>query len=140
MATETHTIVMSRARPEQVQAMRKWFQDLQEILGDSDKSDSEVGEWLDTTYPRVESEWERILLGYEIMVDNACDLTMNYLDFKPEIKAAMKNAATINILLPIIARMVDYYDHNVLNFQREKMGDYIQQLLAVIYGQDGGHA
>lgn len=137
MATETHSIVCARARPDQVQRVRNWFQELEEVLN-SDKPDSALGEWIDATYARVESEWERILFGYETMVDNACDPTLSYLDFKPEIKAAMKNAATLEALQDIIKRMVDYYDRNVLNFQREKMGDYIQQLLAALSATEAG--
>jgi hypothetical protein len=75
------------------------------------------------------------------MVDNACDPDLSYLDFKPGIKAAIKNTAELDALQDTIKRMVDYYNRNVLNFQREKMGDYIQQLLAALStGQNDNHA
>ena len=31
----------------------------------------------------------RIVMGYEVLIDNACDPDLDYLDFKPEIKKLM---------------------------------------------------
>jgi hypothetical protein len=138
MAEEIHYITAARARPEQVQRVREWFQELEEVL-DADKDYHEVGHWLLSTYPRVDNEWERILFGYETIVENACDPTLSYLDFKPEIKAAMRQVVVLNRLLHIIVRLIDYYNRNVLNFQREKLEDYIRDLTEAI-AEGGAHA
>jgi hypothetical protein len=33
----------------------------------------------------------RVIMGFEVLVDNACDPDLDYLDFKPEIKKLMKD-------------------------------------------------
>jgi hypothetical protein len=33
----------------------------------------------------------RVIIGYEVLVDNACDPDLDYLDYKPEIKKLMEN-------------------------------------------------
>jgi hypothetical protein len=131
MAEDIHHMVCARARPEQVQRVREWFQELDEIVN-SDKEHHEVGHWLLSTYPRVDGEWERILFGYETMVENACDPTLSYLDFKPEIKAAMDQKNQVGKLLSIIRRLVIYFHKNILNFQYEKLGDYIHEMETLI--------
>src|SRR3972149_889607 len=131
MTKEIHHLTVARARPEQVQRLREWFQELEEIVN-SDKDHHEVGHWLLSTYPRIDSEWERILFGYETLVENACDPTLSHLDFKPEIKMAMDRKSQAEKLLPIIRRMVAYFHRNILNFQYEKMGDYIREIETLI--------
>jgi len=128
---EIHGLVCARAHPDQVQRVREWFQELEERL-DLDGEYAEIGHWLITNYPRVESEWERILFGYETMVENACDPTLSYLDFKPEIKSAMTGRSRVEQLLSIFRRLVSYYRRNTLNFQYEKMGDYIHEIEVLI--------
>ncbi len=34
-------------------------------------------------------EWRRVVFGHSTLVDNACDKTLDYLDWKPEIKEKM---------------------------------------------------
>ena len=42
----------------------------------------------------VDGAWRRVILGGRAAMENACDPSLDYLDFKPEIKAAMEAAAT----------------------------------------------
>lgn len=36
--------------------------------------------------------YERVVFGYEILVDNVCDPDKTYLDWRPDVKAALKAA------------------------------------------------
>lgn len=36
--------------------------------------------------------WNRILFGFEVLVDNVCDPELDYLDFNKELKAMIKRA------------------------------------------------
>jgi hypothetical protein len=88
---------MARAYPDQVQKVREWFQKLDEMVS-SDSGDA-VGDWLLTSYPEIENEWERILFGYDTLIENACDQTKSYLEFKPEILDAFARANGIGELV-----------------------------------------
>ena len=88
-------IKMARAYPEQIESMRKWFHELEVILDDDNKDVTDIGKFIvDTFETRRIDEYERILFGYETLVDNACDKSKSYLDWKPEIKEALTVANT----------------------------------------------
>ena len=38
----------------------------------------------------VDAAWRRVILGGQAAIENACDETLDHLDFKPEIKAAVE--------------------------------------------------
>lgn len=75
----------ARAYPKQIQKVREWFQQLEDVMEDEHNAASDYGDWLSKHHHEVEGEWERILFGYETMFDNACDPNLSYLAFKPEI-------------------------------------------------------
>lgn len=83
---------MARADQNQIDLMRKWFQSLEDILNDPEKDAHDIGKYIYQSFSthRI-SEFERILFGYETLVTNVCDLSLSYLEFKPEILAAMSN-------------------------------------------------
>jgi hypothetical protein len=135
---ETHSLVCTRAQPDQVERVREWFQELEEILTNHEKNCDDIGNWVKGSYPRVNGEWERILFGYETLVENVCDPTLSYLDFKPAIKWGMKKAVTIKNLLIIIKRMTDYCAGNSLNFQHEKFWDYVHELTVALSETEEG--
>ncbi len=80
---------MAKASQSDVDAVRDFFQALESKLDYWETTDESLGQWLETAYPTISSAWERILLGYEVLVTNACDPTLTYLDYKPEIKQAL---------------------------------------------------
>jgi hypothetical protein len=83
-------MTMAKATPEQVQTLRDWFRELQDHLEDEYADPENIGNWvLDTFKPRRIDEYERILFGFETLVENACDPALSYLEWKPEIKAAL---------------------------------------------------
>jgi hypothetical protein len=51
-------------------------------------SDEELGGWVRDEAPQL----SRIIFGYKVLVDNCADPSLDYLEFKPEIKAAMEAA------------------------------------------------
>lgn len=83
--TEYHA-KMAKARPEEIDKLRQFFQDLEEKIDDPYREDRSIGEWVRDNLP----EWERTVYGYTVMFEHACDPTLSYLEFKPEIKAAME--------------------------------------------------
>ena len=83
----------ARAYPDQIQKVREWFQQLEDVMDDEHNSASDYGDWLRNHYHEVEGEWERILFGYETMFDNACDPNLTYLAFKPEILEKMQQGS-----------------------------------------------
>jgi hypothetical protein len=81
---------MARAYPEQIESMRKWFQELEEMLDDETKENADIGLFVANTFEqRRIDEYERVLFGYETIFNNACDPTLSYLSFKPEILQAI---------------------------------------------------
>lgn len=87
---------MARAYPEQIDTMRKWFAEIEAIIEDEGKDTHDLGDFIQRTFEsqRID-EYERILFGYETMFEHACDSTLSYLDWKPEIKALMQAAELV---------------------------------------------
>lgn len=112
---------MAKANPEEVDKLREFFQAIEEMLDDPDKDNWDIGDWVRDNFP----EWERTVYGYTVMFENACDPATSSLEFKPEILAAIKS-------LGLVRAIVEYRDRaGALNFQLEKMDDFINQLREV---------
>lgn len=86
---EQISLRMARAYPEQIQTMREWLDKIKEML-DTDYSFDDIGQFVVATFEsRRIDEYERILLGYETLIENVCDQSLSYLELKPEILSAM---------------------------------------------------
>lgn len=78
---------MARALPAQIESMRQWLQKLEELMDDDGNGPFEIGAYVMKTFEQNRiDEYERILFGYETLVENACDQSKSYLDWKPDIK------------------------------------------------------
>lgn len=89
--SETHEMKVSRATAEQVETLRKWFQELEELLDDPGKDVVDVGRFVQETFERRRIDgYDRILLGFETLVENVCDPKLSYLEFKPELLYAQQ--------------------------------------------------
>uniref|UniRef100_A0A6M3JX06 Uncharacterized protein n=1 Tax=viral metagenome TaxID=1070528 RepID=A0A6M3JX06_9ZZZZ len=78
----------ARCFAKDIEQMRQFLSDLEEIL--DDKPDN-VGKWMQDNYPKgLGRHWQRLINGYEVMFSNACDISTNYLEWKPEIQEAMR--------------------------------------------------
>lgn len=87
---EAVAMKMARAMPSQIEATRQWFQKLEELMEDEGNGPFEIGAYVLKTFEQNRiDEYERILFGYETLVENACDQSLSYLEWKPEIKKAL---------------------------------------------------
>jgi hypothetical protein len=77
---------MAKASKEEWEKVMRWVHDLDEELKYPTKDDKELGDWLRKTAPNL----FRVVFGYQVLVDNACDPNADALEFKPEIVAAME--------------------------------------------------
>lgn len=73
---------MAKADPAEVDALRVFMETLEEKLSDYDQDVLDVGKWVIDNFPA----WRRTIEGYPILVENACDPALSYLDWKPELK------------------------------------------------------
>jgi len=99
---------MARAYPEQVQRVREWFQKLEELLDDEKTTSSDYGIWISAHYHEVANDWERILFGYDTLIENVCDQTKSFLEFKPEIKEAMEMASGVGELIRAVGNYLEW--------------------------------
>jgi hypothetical protein len=99
---------MARAYPDQVQRVREWFQKLEELLDDERTSSSDYGIWISAHYHEVANDWERILFGYDTLIENVCDQTKSYLEFKPEILSAFALAKRVGELVEAAEKVLSY--------------------------------
>jgi len=76
---------VAKADKEEWEKVMRWVHALDEELKYPEKSDDEFGAWVRTTAPCL----FRVVFGYQILVDNACDPDADTLEFKPEIVKAM---------------------------------------------------
>jgi len=85
MKEEIHMTV-ARCMPEQVDQMRDWFWELETKLSDPYLDGQELLEWMQQTFSAsIGMHWQRLLFGYETLIDNACDPSKSHLAWKPEI-------------------------------------------------------
>lgn len=83
---ETHQIRMAKASQSDVDEVQSFLSELEEKTDNYDVSDGELGEWVNQNFHRVYGKYERILVGFSVLVDNMCDQNLDYLDYTPEIK------------------------------------------------------
>ncbi len=83
---ETHQIRMAKASQSDVDEVQSFLSELEEKTDNYDVSDGDLGEWVNQNFHRVYGKYERILVGFSVLVDNMCDQNLDYLDYTPEIK------------------------------------------------------
>ena len=79
---------MAKASKEEWERVMKWVNELEEEIKYPNMSDKELGAWVRNA-PCLFS----VVFGYQVLADNCADPALDYLEFKPEIKAALENAA-----------------------------------------------
>lgn len=89
---ETTQLRMAKATEEERQALRNFFEELEGLLDFGDSVQQFVEKQMEGT---VGGSWQRILWGFETMIENACDPDLDYLEFKPEIREARKRIAEL---------------------------------------------
>jgi len=78
---------MAKASEIDIDKVQNFFEQLEDMIqGDVDPVD--VSDFVRASFPHGGS-WERLVHGYRVLLDNVCDPNKSYLDWKPEIQAAM---------------------------------------------------
>ncbi len=79
------TIRVARCSQTDIEQMRTFFFALEEKIDTVDEY--ELGKWITDNYTDgCGRHWQRLVFGYETLLENACDPSLSYLDWKPEIK------------------------------------------------------
>lgn len=75
---------MAKADSAEVEALRVFMATLEEKIDDLGLPGDfhDIGDWVCENFP----QWRRTIEGYPILVENACDPALSYLDWKPELK------------------------------------------------------
>jgi len=88
---ETIPLRMAKASADDLKRVRRFFQAIEEAMETGQGQDS-VGRLVREHWRGVDVAWERVLIGYAVLVDNCCDPNADTLEWRPDIEAAMKAA------------------------------------------------
>lgn len=102
------TVRMAKASQEDRESVRKLMTDLESMVeydmvpdekgeiidpcGGNGPSDSQIGSYVRRWFEKNQSSLNRVVFGFDVLLDNCCDPDKTYLDWKPEIAAALKAA------------------------------------------------
>lgn len=88
--SEQEKYYMKQAKPDQEEIVNLsgFFQGLEEIL-DNFAKDSEIAEFVKTEFPKIDGSYMRCLWALSMLIDNCCDPSLSYLDWKPKVKEAL---------------------------------------------------
>ncbi len=75
---------MAKAPKDEWESVMRFAQELEDEIKYRNMTDEELGAWV-----RKAPCLFRVVFGYQVLVDNCADPNLDYLDFKPEIKAAL---------------------------------------------------
>lgn len=89
---EEQTIRMARASQQEIDRLREFFYELNLNADDYQIDECRLGLWVIQQLKELPNV-ERILFGYETLLANACDPSLDYLDWKPEIKLYLEQSA-----------------------------------------------
>jgi hypothetical protein len=78
---------MARASQEEIDGLIDFMRKLEELFDSGDES-----ELLDYFFEEAGGvpNWERTVFGFSVLVDNVCDPSISYLDWKPEFKVLLE--------------------------------------------------
>ena len=80
---------MAKAPKDERESVMRFAQELEDEIKYRNMTDEELGAWV-----RKAPCLFRVVFGYQVLVDNCADPNLDYLDFKPEIKAALESDGT----------------------------------------------
>lgn len=83
-----HYMKMAKASEKEIEDMRNFFLSLEQRSEDATDTMGKVAlaNYVINKINGNISGWRRIVEGYELLLDHCCDPSLNYLDFKPELK------------------------------------------------------
>lgn len=80
----------AKASPDDVDQMRDFLFELNDMVNNPENSIHDIGTFCHAHFNhKCGRHFQRVLFGYDTLIENACDPTLSYLDWKPEIKEAI---------------------------------------------------
>ena len=79
---------MAKANKEEWEDVMRFANELEEEIKYPNMTDKQLGAWV-----RKAPCLFRVVFGYQVLVDNCADPNLDFLEFKPEIKAALMRGA-----------------------------------------------
>ena len=76
---------MAKATPEDISELRDLLEKLDEYQSEGIDNDEDFILDIMGDFEALHG-WRRVVEGYQVLVDNACDPALDYLEFKPEIR------------------------------------------------------
>lgn len=94
------SMLMARAPHEHLDRLRAFFQKLESAIEGTPyeddetvmmypKDDESLAKLIRREWNAVWNLWERILIGYEMLIENCCDQTVSHLAWRKDIEAAL---------------------------------------------------
>ena len=81
--SESTQMKMAKASNHDLERVQNFFEELQDLINADDPID--IADFTKANFP-CSGSWQRVVHGYSVLIDNAADPGLTYLDWKPEIK------------------------------------------------------
>jgi hypothetical protein len=73
-----------------IQQMREFLFEIEEMIANQSNDFEAIGRFVNGQFhARCGRHFQRILFGYDTLIENACDPALDYLEWKSEIKEAL---------------------------------------------------
>jgi len=82
---------MAKASAADLDAMQEFFESVEEIM-ESGSDDDKLLSLIHENWFRLCSAWRRVVFGCEILINNACDKDLSYLEWKPSLRELIEAA------------------------------------------------
>jgi hypothetical protein len=91
MTDTTHHMKAAKCSTEDVDQVRAFLQQLETMVHSGTNKD--LVEFIEKNFDaHCGRHYERLLFGYETMIENACDPSVSYLEWRPELKQIIEEA------------------------------------------------
>ena len=89
--TETHYMTAAKCSTEDLGQVREFLRKMEELVHAGSHKD--LVEFVERNFDQhCGRHYERLIFGYETLVDNACDPNVSHLEWKPELKQIIEEA------------------------------------------------
>jgi len=97
---------MAKASDEEIQTMRDFMLFLENAIengfvleaDDTERDldgDKEIMDEIEKRWGKAGAAWRRVIEGFDVLVHGCCDPDLDYLEWKPEIRAALNLASKV---------------------------------------------
>lgn len=81
-----HQTRMARATEEEIRNLQQFFEELEQLVEEGMNTSEDASTIVFDRFPKLAGGWRRVLFGYEVLFENACDPSLDYLAWKPGLK------------------------------------------------------